>query len=214
MKVVAINGSPKKEGNTYHAIKLVTEQLEIQNIEIEIIHIGNKVIRGCMGCGQCAKQKNEKCIYSNDEVNECIQKMKTADGIILGSPVYFSGITGTMKSFLDRAFYVAGSNDNLFRYKVGVSVIADRRAGAVVAYSQLNNYINYAEMFMPSSNYWNVTFGTMPGEVLQDNEGVQTMRILGKNMAWLMKSIDKSKKESDIPERENKIRLNYIHQNM
>ncbi|MFA5820213.1 MAG: flavodoxin family protein [Bacteroidales bacterium] len=211
MKVVAINGSPKKEGNTYHAIKLITEQLEKQNIEIEIIHIGNKVIRGCMGCGQCAKKKDEKCIYSNDEVNECIQKMKIADGIILGSPVYFSGITGTMKSFLDRAFYVAGSNDSLFRHKVGVSVIADRRAGAVVAFSQLNNYINYAEMFMPSSNYWNVTFGTMPGEVLQDNEGVQIMRILGKNMAWLMKSIEQSKKENDMPERENKIRLNYIH---
>ena len=210
MKVVVINGSPKKEGNTFHAIQLVAEQLEKQNIYVEILHIGNKVIRGCMGCGQCGKQKNEQCMYSNDEVNECIQKMKVADGLILGSPVYFSGITGTMKSFLDRVFYVAGANGSLFRYKVGASVIADRRAGAVVAYSQLNNYITYAEMFMPSSNYWNVTFGAMPGEVLQDNEGVQTMRILGKNMAWLMKTIVESKKENEIPAIESKIRLNYI----
>lgn len=211
MKVIAINGSPKKEGNTYHAIQLVAEQLEKQNIEVEIIHIGNKAIRGCMGCGQCAREKNEKCIYSNDEVNNSIQKMKIADGLILGSPVYFSGITGTMKSFLDRAFYVAGANGGLFRHKVAVSVIADRRAGAVAAFNQLNNFINYAEMFMPSSNYWNVTFGAMPGEVTQDTEGVQTMRILGKNMAWLMSCIDQSKKEDDLPEREEKIILNYIH---
>jgi multimeric flavodoxin WrbA len=210
MKVVAINGSPKKEGNTYHAIQVVAEQLNKENIEVEIIHIGNKVIRGCMGCGQCAKQKNEKCMYDNDEVNECIQKLKIAEGMILGSPVFFSGITGTMKSFLDRAFYVAGSNGSLFRYKVGVSVIADRRAGAVAAFTQLNNYINYAEMFMPSSNYWNVSFGTLPGEVLKDDEGVQTMRILGKNTAWLMKSVEKSKMQEVIPERENKIRFNYI----
>lgn len=210
MKVVAINGSPKKEGNTYHMIQLVAEQLHKENIEVEIIHIGNKIVRGCMGCGQCAKQKNEKCIYNNDEVNECVQKLKIADGMILGSPVFFSGITGTMKSFLDRAFYVAGSNASLFRYKVGVSVIADRRAGAVAAYTQLNNYINYAEMFMPSSNYWNVAYGTLPGEVLEDDEGVQTMRILGRNMAWLMNAIEKSKIEKGTPERENKIRFNYI----
>jgi len=210
MKVVAINGSPKKEGNTFHLIQVVAEQLEKEGIEVEIIHIGNKVIRGCMGCGQCAKQKNERCIYDNDEVNECIQKLKNADGMILGSPVFFSGITGTMKSFLDRVFYVAGANGNLFRYKVGVSVIADRRAGAVVALAQLNNYINYAEMFMPSSNYWNVAFGMLPGEVLKDDEGIQTMRILGRNMAWLMNAIEKGKIEKGIPEKENKIRYSYI----
>jgi multimeric flavodoxin WrbA len=210
MKVVAINGSPKKEGNTFHAIQVVAEQLNKEGIEVEIIHIGNKAIRGCMGCGQCSKQKNEKCIYDTDEVNESIQKLKLADGMILGSPVFFSGIAGTMKSFLDRVFFVAGLNANLFRYKVGVSVVADRRAGAVAVYSQLNNYINYAEMFMPSSNYWNVSFGMLPGEVLKDDEGIQTMRILGRNMAWLMNAIDKSKMEKGIPEREKKILFNYI----
>ena len=137
-----------------------------------------------MGCHQCARSKNEKCVFQGDEVNEIIQKMKEADGIILGSPVFFSGIAGTMKSFLDRAFYVSTANGGLFRHKVGISVVADRRAGGVPTYNQLNNYINYAEMFMPSSNYWNVMYGMKQGEVLQDLEGVQIMRVLAKNMAW------------------------------
>ena len=210
MKVVAINGSPNKEGNTYHAIKIVAEELIKESIEVEMIHVGNKLIRGCIGCHQCAKNKNEKCVLPNDEVNEWIQRMKNADGLILGSPVFFSGIAGTMKSFLDRAFLVSSSNSNLFRYKVGVSVVADRRAGGVPTFNQLNNYINYAEMFMPSSNYWNVAYGTSPGEVLRDNEGVQIMQILGKNMAWLMKSIGGSKKSISIPEKENKVFMNFI----
>jgi len=210
MKVVAINGSPKKEGNTYQIISILAEQLKKEDIETEILHIGGDAIKGCIACGQCKKQKNEKCVQENDNVNKCIQIMKMADGIILGSPVYFSSIPGTMKSFLDRVFYVSTANSNLFRYKVGVSVVADRRAGAVLTINQLNNYLNYSEMFLPSSNYWNVAYGSIPGEAIKDDEGVQTIRILGKNMAWLMKSIEASKANQSIPEKENKIKLNYI----
>ncbi|MDF2608549.1 MAG: NADPH-dependent reductase [Lachnospiraceae bacterium] len=208
MKVVAFNGSPHKEGNTYHAIKLVADELNKAGVEVEIVHVGNKIIRGCLACNGCRKNKNGKCVIDNDEVNEWILKMKEADGIILGSPVHYSAIPGTMKSFLDRAFYVASSG--MLRHKVGASVVAVRRSGGVPTFEQLNNYINYSEMLMPTSNYWNVIHGTKPGEVLEDEEGKQIMRVLGKNMAWLMKLAEHGK-ETIIPEeREEKVFMNFI----
>jgi len=210
MKVVAFNGSPNKEGNTYHAIKIVLNELEKEGIETEIIHVGNKSIRGCIACNQCAKKKNEKCVLPGDEVNEWIQKLKSADGIILGSPVHYSSMGGTMKSFLDRAFYVAGNNGGMLRHKVGASVVAVRRAGGIPTFNQLNSFINYSEMLMPTSNYWNVVNGTSPGEALQDEEGVQIMRVLGKNMAWLMKLVENGKENVKAPEREDKIFMNFI----
>ncbi|HET6515348.1 MAG TPA: flavodoxin family protein [Thermodesulfovibrionales bacterium] len=210
MKVIAINGSPHKNGNTYHAINTVCDQLIQENIEVEIIHVGNKMIRGCIACNQCAKKKNEECSITGDDVNSWIKNMKSADGLILGSPVYFAAIAGTMKSFLDRVFRVASVNDGLFRHKVGVSVVADRRTGGIPTFNQLNNYINYAEMFMPSSNYWNVIFGTAPGEALRDSEGIQIMKILGRNMAWLLKSVEDNKSKLSLPDREQKVYMNYI----
>lgn len=207
MKVVAINGSPKANGNTYHALQIVTEQLEKDGISTEIIHIGNKNIRGCLACGGCAKNQNERCVI-DDEINEVIQKMKDADGIIIGTPVYYASISGTMKCFLDRAFYVAGANGGLFRHKVGASVVAVRRSGEVATFDHLNHYFTIAEMFMPSSNYWNVIHGRLPGEVLQDKEGVQIMRVLGKNMSFLMKSI--AQNAQNLPEKEPKIMTNFI----
>lgn len=207
MKVIAINGSPKAEGNTYHALRIVLEQLEKQGIDTEIIHVGNKNIRGCLACGGCAKNKNEKCVI-NDEVNEIIQKMKMADGIIISSPVYYASIAGTMKSFLDRTFYVAGANGGLFRHKVGASVAVARRSGEVATFDHLNHYFTVAEMFLAASNYWNVIHGGAPEEVLQDEEGVQIMRILGKNMAFLMQSIDKNTEKR--PEKEVKIKTSFI----
>lgn len=210
MKVVAFNGSPKKEGNTYHAIKLVTEELEKEGIEVEIVHVGNQVIRGCMACNGCARNQDEKCVMQGDSVNEWIQKMKEADGIILGSPVHYSGIAGTMKSFLDRAFYVSSSNGNLFRHKVGAAVAAVRRSGGVTTFEQLNNYINYSEMLMPTSRYWNVIHGTAPGEALQDAEGVQIMKTLGKNMAWLLKLKDNGNDKVEAPKIEEKVTTNFI----
>lgn len=210
MKVVAFNGSPNKEGNTYHAIKTVTAELEKEGIEVEIVHVGNKVIRGCLACGGCARNQNEKCVIENDEVNEWIQKMKEADGIILGSPVHYSAIAGTMKSFLDRAFYVSSSNGGMFRHKVGASVVAVRRSGGVPAFDQLNNYINYSEMLMPTSNYWNVAYGRAAGEVLQDDEGMQIMRVLGKNMAWTIKVVEAGKSQVEENEREDKVYTHFI----
>lgn len=207
MKVIAINGSPKEEGNTFHALQLVCNELEKQGVTTEIIHIGNKNIRGCIACGGCAKNLNEKCVI-DDEVNEIIQKMKTADGIIIGSPTYYASIAGTMKCFLDRAFYTANANGGLFRHKVGASVVAVRRSGEVAVFDHLNHYFTLGEMFLASSNYWNVIHGRLPGEVLQDEEGVQIMRVLGKNMAFLMNSIAQNK--ANLPEKEAKIMTNFI----
>jgi multimeric flavodoxin WrbA len=211
MKVVAFNGSPNREGNTYQALKMVTDELELQGIETEIVHVGNKVIRGCTACGGCAKNRNERCVLPGDEVNDFIQKMKEADGIILGSPVHYAAIAGTMKSFLDRAFYVTGVNDSMLRHKVGASVVAVRRSGGLPAFDQLNNFLMYSEMLIPTSNYWNVIHGRSAGEVTQDTEGVQIMQVLGRNMAWLMKLVENGKRTIAPPEPEAKTYLNFIH---
>ena len=210
MKVLAFNGSPNMEGNTWHAISMVTAELEKEGIETEIIHVGNKSIRGCAACGQCVKNKNEQCVQSGDEVNEWIQKMKHADGIIFGSPVHYAAMAGTMKSFMDRAFYVAGVNNGLLRHKVGAAVVAVRRSGGLPTFDQLNNFINYSEMLIPTSNYWNVIHGARPGEVIKDEEGVQIMRVLGKNMAWLMKLVENGRGTVAEPDKENKIYMNFI----
>lgn len=209
MKVVAFNGSPKKEGNTYKALKMVSAELEKNDIEVEIIHVGNKNIRGCTGCNMCVKNQNGKCII-NDEVNEWIEKMNEADGIILGSPVFYAGITGTMKCFLDRAFYVTSFNGMMLRYKVGASIVAVRRTGGLPTFNALNNYISYSEMIMASSNYWNVIHGTKPGEVEEDMEGKQIAQILGENMAWLLKVVAEGKNTHPIPEVKRKKFTNFI----
>ena len=210
MKALAFNGSPNKEGNTWHAIKIVAAELEKEGIETEIIHVGNKVISGCTACAQCIKNKNEQCVLPGDEVNEWIQKMKSADGIILGSPVHYSAIGGTMKSFLDRAFYVTSFNNAMLRHKVGASVVAVRRSGGLPTFDQLNNYLCYSEMLVATSNYWNVIHGTLPGEASRDEEGVQIMRVLGRNMAWLMKLVENGKGKVAAPEREKKCFTNFI----
>jgi multimeric flavodoxin WrbA len=211
MKVVAFNGSPNKEGNTWNALKMVTKEIEAEGIEAELVHVGNKAIRGCIACYQCVKNKNEQCVQSGDEVNEWVQLMKQADGIIISSPVYYAAINGTMKSFLDRAFFVTGVNDSMLRHKVGASVVAVRRSGGLPTFNQLNNFLNYAEMLIPASNYWNVIHGRTPGEVVQDIEGVQIMRVLGKNMAWLMKLVEHGKGTIPPPEREPKTYFSFIH---
>lgn len=207
MHVIAINGSPKAEGNTYTALGIVCDELCRHEITTEIIHVGNKNIRGCLACGGCAKNKNEKCVI-DDEVNEIIQKMKSADGILIGSPTYYATIAGTMKCFLDRAFYTASANGGLFRHKVGASVVAVRRSGGMAVFDHLNHYLTIGEMFVPSGNYWSVIHGRLPGEALQDEEGIQTLRVLGKNMAFLMESI--SKNAQNLPEKEQKIMTSFI----
>lgn len=210
MKVIAINGSPKSEGNTYHALTTIGIELVTLGIEFEILHIGHKAIHGCIGCGKCAVNKDEKCSQTKDLVNESIQLLKNADGIILGSPVYYSGIAGTMKCFLDRVFYVSGVNGNLFRHKVAAAITAVRRTGGSSTMDQLNHYLTYGELILATSNYWNVVHGRNPGEVLQDHEGIQTMRVLGKNMAWLLKMKEASMDIITPPEKERKEVTNFI----
>lgn len=207
IKVAAFNGSPRKQGNTYYALRTVADELEKEGIEVEIIQVGHKIIRGCLACSHCAKSEDGQCV-TDDELNAWVQKMKAADGILLGSPVYFSGIAGTMKSFLDRAFYSAGSG--ALRHKVGAAVVAVRRAGGVAVLEQLNHYLNYSEMLIPASNYWHVIYGTAPGEAAGDAEGKQIMSILGQNMAWLMKLVENGKGVVKEPEREAKIFTNFI----
>ena len=210
MKVVAINGSPRREGNTYHALKMVGDELVANGIEFEIIHVGNKMIHGCMACNKCAVNKDEKCVVKTDDLNLWIAQMREADGIIVGSPVHYSGIPGTMKSFLDRVFYVAGMNGGLFRHKVGAAVVAVRRTGGSATFDSLNHFLNYSEMVIATSNYWNVIHGRTPGEAIQDTEGVQIMRILGKNMAWLLKMKEATASTIPVPEREKKEMTNFI----
>ncbi len=211
MKVVGFNGSPNKKGNTACSMNIVFGELENAGIETEMIHVGKEKIQGCIACFGCAEKQNEACSgVKNDPVNEWIQKMKEADGILLGSPVHFSGVTGTMKSFLDRAFVVSSMNGGLLRHKVGAAVVAVRRSGGIPAVDALNHYINYSEMIMPSSNYWNVAHGFAPGEMEQDGEGKQIMEVLGRNMAWIMKVIKHGKGQFPAPEAVAKTMTNFI----
>lgn len=207
MKVIAFNGSPKANGNTYVSINAVAEELKKEGIDVEIINVGNKNITGCKACGVCSK--TGKCVI-NDGVNEMIEKMKDADGIILGSPVYYAGLNGTMKAFLDRAFMLVGANGAFLRHKVGVSVAVARRAGTIQAVDEMNKFLSFYEMIIPTANYWDVAFGGAPGDVLKDEEGMQIMRVLGKNMAWVLKLIENGKGTVKEPEREVKIKTNYI----
>ncbi len=210
MKVIAINGSPRKEGNTFHALSIIGNELKSQDIEFEILHIGHKAIHGCMACGKCAVNKDEKCSVTTDVVNESVALLKQADGFVLGSPVYYSGIAGTMKSFLDRVFYVSGANGGLFRHKVAAAVVAVRRTGGSSTFDQLNHYLTYCELIVATANYWNVIHGRVPGEASQDHEGVQAMRLLGRNMAWLLKMKEATRNVLIPPEREKKEMTNFI----
>lgn len=206
MKVVAFNGSPRGNGNTHTAIELVTENMVKAGVEVEIVHVGNRLIRGCLACNQCARNRDERCVI-DDEVNEWIQKMKEADGILIGSPVHYSAIAGTMKSFLDRAFYVSGNNGSLLRHKVGAAVVAVRRSGGMPTLNQLNNFLNYSEMMMPTSNYWHVIHGTKPGDALEDAEGVQIMRVLGENFLYMLQM---NTNDLEAPDKQRKVFTNFI----
>lgn len=210
MKVVAINGSPNKNGNTAFAIETVAKELRNAGIDVEVLQVGSENIRGCTACGTCARNRDERCTIKSDSVNDYVNKMKNADGILLGTPVYFSGVAGTMKAFLDRAFFVSSVNGGLFRHKVGACVAAVRRSGGVATYEQLYNYINYSEMIIASSSYWNVIHGNSEGEACQDAEGVQIMRVLGKNMAWILKLVENGRGTVEEPEAERKVFTNFI----
>ena len=207
MKVLLLNGSPRGEMCTYTALKAVAEELEKNEIETEIVNIGKNPIQGCIGCGACGKT-GKGCAFGDDGVNDFIEKMKEADGLVIGSPVHYASASGAVTSFMDRVSYAGGS---AMAFKPGAAVVSCRRGGASVAFDQLNKYFSILNMPVVSSNYWNMVHGSTPEEVLQDEEGIQTMRILGKNMAWLIKAIDFARKNGieHLPA-EKKIKTNYI----
>ncbi|MFL0248795.1 flavodoxin family protein [Clostridium neuense] len=207
MKVLLINGSPNAKGCTYTALCEVAKELEKENIETEIFQVGNKAVRGCIGCGGCSKTDN-KCVFDDDTVNAALEKAKNSDGFIFGSPVHYAAASGSLTSFLDRLFYAG----NCFAYKPGAAVASCRRGGASSTLDQINKYFTIANMPVVSSQYWNMVHGNNPEEVKQDLEGMQTMRTLGKNMAWLLKSIEAGKKAGiKLPEKENRVWTNFIH---
>jgi multimeric flavodoxin WrbA len=187
VKVVAFNGSARKDGNTAILIRRVFKVLEEEGIETELVQLAGEPILGCNACRTCFTTKNERCVIEDDRVNEYVQKMKAADGVILGSPTYFSMMSTEMKAFIDRTGYVARANDHLFKRKVGAAVVAVRRAGGIPTFDAINHFFLISQMIIPGSSYWNVGFGLKKGDVANDEEGMKTMEDLGKNMAWLLK---------------------------
>lgn len=199
MKVLLINGSPHPKGCTYTALKEVADTLNQEDIDTEIIHVGNKDIRGCIGCRKC--KETGKCVF-NDLVNEVALKFDECDGIVTGSPVYFANANGTLVSFIDRLFYSSSADKTM---KVGAAVVSCRRGGASATFDQLNKYFTISQMPVVSSQYWNSVHGYTPEDVRSDKEGMQVMRILGRNMAFLMKSIQLGKEKYGLPEKEEHV---------
>lgn len=189
MKVIAINGSPRKDGNTSILLNKVLEELKAEGIETEIIQLGGTKLKGCTACKKCFELKNNKCIMNDDALNEIFAKVKDADGILLGSPVYFADITPEIKAFMDRGGFVSMANGRSLTRKVGAAVVAVRRAGAIHAFDSLNHFFLINQMIIPGSSYWNIGIGMEKGDVESDKEGMKTMSVLGKNMAWLLKKI-------------------------
>ncbi|MCI8560058.1 MAG: flavodoxin family protein [Dorea sp.] len=204
MKVLMINGSPHAEGNTYIALHEMEKVFAQEGIETEMIHIGNKDIRGCIACYSCAK--NKKCVF-DDIVNETAVKFAECDGIVVASPVYYASANATLVAFLDRLFYSAPCDKTM---KVGASVVAARRGGLSATFDELNKYFTISGMPVASSQYWNSIHGKTPGEAKEDKEGLQTMRTLARNMAFLMKSISLGKEKYGLPEKEEKVSTSFI----
>jgi multimeric flavodoxin WrbA len=189
MKVVGINGSPRKNGNTEIMIKAVFNVLEKQGIETELIQLKGP-IRGCTACGGCGSKKNGRCVIENDGINEIIEKMKDADGLILGSPVYFADVTAEMKALIDRAGMVSLMNGDLLKHKVSGAVMAVRRGGATHALDTMHHFLHHTQTFLVGASYWNMAYGLNKGDVEKDEEGMLNMKVLGENMGWLLNKIE------------------------
>lgn len=202
MKVIAINGSPRKDGNTYLALKTACDILNEQGIETEIVNVGNLNITGCKACGGCSGKG--MCVI-NDGFNEAAEKAASADGIIVGSPVYYAGVNGTLKCFLDRLFYVHSAK---MRFKPAAAVVALRRSGVTHTYQTIYNFFTISEMLITPTNYWPGVHGGAKGEAEQDLEGMQIARGIGRNMAYLLKM--KAESTVPVPEKEDKIKFSYI----
>ncbi len=205
MHVLMINGSPHEKGCTYTALSEVAEQLEAQGIASEIVHMGRKPIRGCTGCYRC--NDTGYCVFKGDPVNAFIDLLKAADGLVVGSPVYYAGPNGALCALLDRMFF---GKSAAYAYKPAAAVFSCRRGGATAAFDRLNKYFTISSMPVVPSQYWNAVHGTTPDEVRQDLEGLQVMRTLGQNMAWLLKCIDAAKGTVPYPEPEPRVKTNFI----
>lgn len=204
MKVIAFNGSPHQKGTTYRGISTMSGELEKEGVSTELVWVGNREIRGCIGCGKCRELR--ACVFDDDPVNQLREKVNESDGIILGSPVYYGGIAGTFKCFLDRLFFPGVD----LRFKPGATVAALRRSGGVTVFHQLSNYLNLAQVLITPGFYWGAIHGNNADEVLRDEEGMQLMRTLGRNMAWLLKTLDAGKIPIPRPPEEKRARTNFI----
>jgi len=187
VKVVAFNGSARKRGNTAVLVRTVFSELEKEGIATEMVSLAGSRLSGCRACMACFRAKDGHCAVDDDALNDYLDKMRAADGIILASPTYFCNVSTELKALIDRAGLVARANDDMFRRKVGAAVVAVRRAGAVHVFNSINHFFFIGQMVVPGSSYWNMGFGLRPGEVERDDEGLATMRTLGNNMAWLLK---------------------------
>ena len=190
MKVVAFNGSARKGGNTEQLVGYVFEELEKEDIETELVNLTGLHPHGCIACYQCFKKKNRRCIVDDDCINDCIEKMDAADGIILASPTYFADLSTDLKALIERTGMVSRANDDMYRKKVGAAVVARRRGGAIHVFDSINHFFTIGQMITVGASYWNIGIGREKGEVAGDEEGIATMRNLGQNMAWLLKKIN------------------------
>lgn len=205
MKVILLNGSPHEQGCTYTALQEVAGALGASGIETELIQMGKQPIAGCTACGAC--KKTGRCVFSGDSVNETLEKMEQADGLVVGSPVYYASPNGSIVSYLDRLFFAG----NCFAYKPAAAVASARRAGTTATLDMLNKYFSISNMMVVSSQYWNMVHGSCPEDVRKDEEGLQTMRVLGNNMAWLLKSIEAGKAAGiALPDQEERKYTNFI----
>ena len=186
MKIVAFNGSPKRDGNTAHLLRAVLEELEAAGHETELVHVGGRPLQGCLACGRCAERQDRRCANDTDEMNEFIAKMFEADALLIGSPTYFADLTSETKALIDRGGYVARANRNPLARKPGAAVVANRRAGGIHVFDTINHLFLMSERIVVGSSYWNIGVGRNPGDVASDEDGIETMRILGRNMAWLL----------------------------
>ena len=189
MNVIAFSGSARKGGNTAILIREVLAELEKEGITTELVELSGKKINGCTACMKCFDNKDQRCSVKDDIINDCIEKMLAADGIIIGSPTYFADLSPQTKALIDRTGMVARANNNMFRRKAGAAVVAARRAGAIHVFDSINHFFTIGEMIIPGSSYWNIGMGRRKGEVESDKEGMDTMRTLGRNMAWLLKKL-------------------------
>ncbi len=207
MKVLLINGSPNENGCTYTALCEAAGALEREGIETEIFQMGKQPVRGCIGCGGCARKGDGRCVFGDDAVNRALEKAETADGYIIGSPVYFASANGSLIAMLDRMFYAG----KCFSYKPAAAVVSARRAGTTASLDEIGKYFSIRNMPVVSSKYWTMVHGNTPEEVRQDLEGMQNMRVLGRNMAWLLKCLEAGKQAGiAIPEPETPVKTNFI----